>query len=117
MNDPFDRDRWNLPALALEFEDLVTGSARDGDSAPVIAWATAHLGGGRHPRDLCEAAMWVGLRHGRVEGSGIQAMVSHSVLGAHAASVVGSLCGLDGDVGRDAGTRRPPGSPRCSTAS
>ncbi len=50
---------------------------------------TDQLRGGATPEQLCEAALWLGLRHTRVEGRGPYGLVSHVVLAAHTCAAIG----------------------------
>lgn len=90
MDDPFDRGRWSLPHLAVELEDLAARARPPFESVhPAgVDWAVDHLLDGVTPRELCEAAMWVGLRRCRTEGRGPLGLVTHSVLGAAACASV-----------------------------
>ncbi len=90
MTEPFDDTGWAMPTLAVELEALCTAAHRaDGHAERALEWACEHARAGRSARDLCEAAMWVGLRNSRTEGRGPMGLVSHSVLAAHACSVLG----------------------------
>jgi hypothetical protein len=99
--DPFDPDAWPMPALALELEALATEVPRRDRSGDAAAWVVDRVGDGVATRDLCEAALWVGLRNARSEGRGPAGLVTHSVLAAHASDAIGSLADGDGD-GRSA---------------
>ena len=48
------------------------------------------LAAGREPAELCEAALWVGLRNSRGEGRGPAALVGHAVLAAPACRSLGT---------------------------
>ncbi len=86
MDDPFDRGRWPLPRLAVELDDLAARSRPPhGSVHPAgVDWAVDQLIDGVTPRELCEAALWVGLRRCRAEGRGPVGLVTHSVLAAAA---------------------------------
>ncbi len=98
--DPFDPDAWPMPALALELEALATEVPRRDRSTDAAAWVVDRASEGAATRDLCEAALWVGLRNARSEGRGPAGLVTHSVLAAHASDAIGSLAAADGDDGR-----------------
>lgn len=92
MDDPFDRGRWPLPRLAVELDDLAARShPPQGDVDREGAdWAVDHLLDGATPRELCEAALWVGLRRGRAEGRGTDGLVTHAVLAAPSCAAIGA---------------------------
>lgn len=98
--DPFDPGAWPMPALALELEALATEVPRRDRSVDAAAWVVDRAGAGTPTRDLCEAALWVGLRNARAEGRGPAGLVTHSVLAAHASDAIGSLTSTD-DRGSD----------------
>jgi len=98
MDDPFDRARWPLPRLAVELDDLAARARPPADSVHLegVDWAVDHLLDGASPRELSEAALWVGLRRCRTEGRGPLGLVTHSVLAAHACAAIAEL---DADAG------------------
>jgi hypothetical protein len=95
--DPFDPAAWPMPAMALELEALATEVPRRDRSSEAAAWVVDRAGGGVATRELCEAALWVGLRNSRSEGRGPGGLVTHSLLAAHASDAIASLAGDDED--------------------
>ncbi len=87
--------RWPGSVLVDELAELagVDGARSGGHDAPptatVVEWSLERLSAGMTPLDLCTAALWLGLRHTRVEGRGPHGLVSHSVLAAHACATIG----------------------------
>lgn len=86
-----------MPAMALELEALATEVPRRDRSAEAASWVVDRARAGVATRDLCEAALWVGLRNSRTEGRGPGGLVTHSVLAAHASDAIASLAGDDED--------------------
>lgn len=82
MSDPFDVHTWPLPPLAVQLDAVLTEIPRGDRSAPALEWAAARLGEGVTPTQLCEAALWCGLRSTRTEGRGPHGLVGHAVLAA-----------------------------------
>ena len=92
MDDPFDRARWPLPRLAAELDDLAVRSRPPQGSVDMgaVDWAVDQLLDGATPAELCEAALWVGVRRGRADGRGPEGLVTHAVLGAAACRSLGA---------------------------
>ena len=90
MGTGLERAGWPGPALT---EDLFELACRERPATPstdqIVAWVGERLGSGTTPEQLCEAALWLGLRYTRVEGRGPAGLVSHVVLGAHASAAIG----------------------------
>jgi hypothetical protein len=86
-----------MPAMALELEALATEIPRRDRSGEAASWVVDRAGDGVPTRDLCEAALWVGLRNARGEGRGPGGLVTHSVLAAHASDAIASLAADDED--------------------
>ena len=82
--DPFDVASWPMPVLAVELEELATSLPRRDRAEQAAEWAAAALVGGATPAELCEAALWCGMRNTRTEGRGPLGLVTHSVLAAAA---------------------------------
>lgn len=101
MGEPFESDDWQLPALAVELEAVATRAPRGpsgGHADAAVHWACEQLRAGATVRDLCDAAIWCGLRNARTEGRGPFGLVTHAVLAAHATSVLGELTGPEDDL-------------------
>jgi hypothetical protein len=79
-----DRAEWNLPPLAVEFEDVVDA----GNDA--ISWAVARLRDGGTTTQLIQAAAWTALRRTPVEGRTIRGLVAHGVLASPAIDRIAS---------------------------
>lgn len=100
MTDPDERNRWPLPPLAIELDDLVVSLDPSQADANVVAgarWAADRLVAGATTRQVCEAAIWLGLRRTRTEGHGPEGLVTHSVLAAQSCT---SLSPGDSDTAR-----------------
>jgi hypothetical protein len=93
MDDPFDRARWPLPRLAVELDDLAVRSSPPQGAVDMgaVDWAVDQLLDGATPAELCEAALWVGVRRGRADGRGPHGLVTHAVLAAAACRSLGGL--------------------------
>lgn len=92
MDDPFDRARWPLPRLAVELDDLAVRTRPPQGSVDLgaVDWAIDQLMDGATPAELCEAALWVGVRRGRADGRGPEGLVTHAVLAAAACRSLGT---------------------------
>ena len=91
MADPFDETIWPMPELGHELEALCIASPRAaGHGERALEWACEQLVAGRNPGELCEAALWVGLRNSRSEGRGPGALLGHAVLAAPACRSLGA---------------------------
>ena len=93
MGTGFEVAQWPGPALTDEL--IALGRSHDaGPPGPppidaIVDWLAEQLAAGVTPDALCEAALWLGLRHTRVEGRGPHGLVSHVVLAAHASAAIG----------------------------
>lgn len=84
--------QWPGPALTEQLVELA-GLGRGGPAPStdtVVSWLAERLSDGVTAEQLCEAALWMGLRHTRVEGRGPHGLVSHAVLAAPSCRVIGS---------------------------
>lgn len=90
MGTGFEQATWPGPALTDELVRLATQpSGGPPTTEQIVSWVGAQLDGGATAEQLCEAALWLGLRHTRVEGRGPIGLVSHVVLAAHACVSIG----------------------------